>query len=50
MAFDDDTKNLGEDMKDSYAEGKKDIKNAWADTKNAAEKTENELDAEVDKL
>ena len=42
-------REIEERAKDATAEGKKNVKNAWADTKNAAEKAQNEVESEVDK-
>ena len=46
--------NTREDMeqkaKDAVANGKEGVKDAWVDTKAAAEKTKNAVESEVDKM
>jgi hypothetical protein len=50
MSFGDKMKDIEERAKDATTEGKKDIKNDWAQTKADAEKVGNEVEAESDKL
>jgi hypothetical protein len=50
MSIGDKMREIEERAKDAAAEGKKDIKNAWADTKAAAEKAKNEVESHVDKM
>lgn len=50
MANDDkDEKNLADKANNAYVEGKKQVKDAWVDTKAAVEKAKNEVEAEADK-
>lgn len=50
MAYDDkDDKSLSDKANNAYVEGKKKVKDAWVDTKAAAEKAGNEVEAEADK-
>ena len=50
MAFDDKAEEMKQQTKDGIADGKKNIKDAWVDTKAATEKTKNEIEAEREKL
>jgi len=50
MAFGDKMREIEDRAKDAAAEGKKKVKNDWAQTKADAEKAKNEADAEVDKM
>jgi len=50
MTFEDDARDAEQGTKDAFAEGKKDIKDAWTDTKAAGEKAEHEVESEADKL
>ncbi|MDR3571641.1 MAG: hypothetical protein P4L81_05630 [Candidatus Pacebacteria bacterium] len=42
--------SITDKAKDAYVEGKKNVKNAWVDTKAAAEKTKNDIEAQEEKL
>jgi|GEM_PF-2126181 len=50
MAFEDNIDNVEQNAKNTFADGKKNVKDAWADTKAAAEKAGNEMEAEEEKL
>lgn len=43
-------KDLKEKVKDTVADAKKDVKDAWVDTKAAAEKAGNAIETEEEKL
>ena len=49
-SFGDKMREIEERAKDAAAEGKKGVKNAWADTKASAEKAKNEVESEIDKM
>ena len=50
MTFGDKMDEIEQRAKEGAAEGKKDIKNDWAQTKADAEKAKNDVDAEIDKM
>ena len=50
MSFGDKMEDIEQRAKDAAAEGKKDVKNDWAQTKADAEKAKNEVDADIDKM
>lgn len=50
MSIGDKMNEIEEKAKHAKAESEKDLKNAWTDTKAAAEKTKNEADAHVDQM
>jgi hypothetical protein len=50
MSIGDKLQEIEQRAREAGTEAKKDAKNAWADTKAAAEKAKNEIEAEVDKM
>ena len=50
MSDENTHEDLEQKAKDTIADGKEHVKDAWVDTKAAAEKAKNAVEAEVDKM